>query len=95
MCKRSARPEGHGAGEPNSIRKIKFADWPFVIAVNKTALTSMHFSSNASGELLLTVSNIVTRDNSVVTSRTILPGTISGTTTKLPQLMDTNSVEGR
>lgn len=55
----------------------------------------MHFNSNASGELLLTVSNIVTSDNSVVTSSTILPGTISGTTTKLPQLMTTKSVEGR
>lgn len=55
----------------------------------------MHFNSRASGELLLTVSNMVTSDRSVVTSSTIRPGTISGTTIKLPQLMDTNSVEGR
>lgn len=57
--------------------------------------TSMHFSSSASGELLETVSNMVTKDNRVVTSSTILPGTMSGTTTKLPQLMDTKSVDGR
>lgn len=55
----------------------------------------MHFNSNASGELLLTVSNIVTSESRVVTSNTILPGTMSGTTTKLPQLMDTKSVDGR
>lgn len=33
----------------------------------------MHFNSSASGELFLTVSNIVTSESSVVTSKTIRP----------------------
>ncbi|KAE9531368.1 hypothetical protein AGLY_010574 [Aphis glycines] len=41
------------------------------------------------------VSNMVTSDRSVVTSRTILPGTTSGITTKLPQDMTTNRVLGK
>lgn len=65
----------------------------FIIPFN--ALTSMHFNSRASGELFLTVSNIVTSDNRVVTRSTIRPGTISGTTTKLPHEMHTKSVEGK
>lgn len=44
--------------------------------------TSMHFNSNAFGELFRTVSNIVTKLSNVVTKRTIRPGTISGTTMK-------------
>lgn len=43
----------------------------------------------------LTVSIIVTSDNKVVTSRTILPGTISGMTQNPPQDMTTNSVDGK
>lgn len=43
----------------------------------------------------LIVSNMVTRDRSVVTSNTILPGTTSGMTTKLPHDMTTNSVLGK
>ena len=39
----------------------------------KALLTSIDFNSKASGELFLTVSNMVTSDNSVVTSNTILP----------------------
>lgn len=43
----------------------------------------------------LIVSNMVTSDRSVVTSSTILPGTTSGITTKLPQDMTTNRVLGK
>jgi hypothetical protein len=43
----------------------------------------------------LTVSNMVTRERSVVTRRTILPGTMSGITTKLPQDIMTNSELGK
>lgn len=35
-------------------------------------LTSKHLSSSASGELFRTVSNIVTKDRRVVTSRTLV-----------------------
>lgn len=50
---------------------------------------------NKRNNVYLIVSNMVTSDRRVVTSKTILPGTTSGMTTKLPHDMITNSVLGK
>lgn len=63
------------AKKTNSVHDISHTCNEFHVqwyAIRNGAMhrTSRHFSSSASGELLRTVSNIVTNDRSVVTSST-------------------------